>query len=104
MDNKVIWKYQIIDGYNKKTDLRIPVNSKLLHIGIQSKIIMVWFEVDKEEVNNIETRTFYSFLTGSSFNSNDLEYRKTIIFHDTYVVHIYEKRREEFLTNNDMII
>lgn len=100
---KIIYKYEIQDGYNAKTVLTVPINSKLLKIDVQNNIIFAWFETEKDEQQTIE-RTFYAVYTGRVFEKKNMRFIQTVIYNKIhFVVHIYEEV-EDFLSTEEMEI
>ena len=90
---KRIYKYNILFNYHLcKTELRVPTNSTLLHIGKQGGSVQAWFEVD-DSAESYQIREFYCLYTGDSYNDSDLTFRATIVYDSTYVIHI---RKEYF--------
>ena len=99
--NRAVWKFQLDTGHNTKTVLQLPLNSKVLHLAFQSRDLMIWVEVDKDEKEK-ELREFYTMHTGGLFTDDSLKFVQTIVYSDTYVLHAYEKIKEKFLTDDDM--
>lgn len=98
---KTIWKYNLIQGHEAKTNINIPLNSKLLSVGKQGNALNIWFEVDKE-VRELETRKFYVMHTGGNYDYDSLQFIQTVVFSSTYVLHVFEEKREKFLNDDDM--
>ena len=99
---RTIWKYRLHTGHVAETDLNVPIGSKLLSIGWQEKAgLYVWFEVDREKIEEKEHRKFYTMHTGGDFDGN-LQFIQTVVCRPTYVLHVYEEVKEKFLTDEDM--
>lgn len=99
---KAIWKYPLNIGHKKETKLFVPINAKILHVDMPTRKLNIWFEIDNENKDEVELRKFYTMHTGSIFDDNRLQFIKTVICTPTYVLHVYEKIKEKFLTNDDM--
>jgi len=100
---KVIYKYGINPNHNTRTILTVPINSKLLKIGLQNDILYAWFEIEKDEQQTIK-RTFYVIYTERDFEKKNMKFIQTVIYNEMhFVVHIYEEV-EDFLSTEEMEI
>lgn len=101
--NKIIYKYRIYClGHQHKTVLNVPKHSKLLHIEEQNNCFFIWFEVDTNEPT--EERTFWCMYTGMDFENENIKFVKSIVSNDHFVVHIYEERKDEFISDEEMVL
>lgn len=84
-----VWKYTLENSVDKNC-LKIPMGAKLLHVGMQSKNICLWFEVDTESTSFCE-RSFEVFGTGERIEYGN--YVGTVVS-IPYVFHVYETTKE----------
>ena len=98
---KRILKYRInINRHKDISKLKMPIDSKLLGMGIQEREVFAWFEVDTNKPYKF--RNFYCIYTGNVFDDDNLQFRQTMVFSDQrFVVHIYEEV-DGFLSQDDM--
>jgi hypothetical protein len=77
---KTVYKYPV-------GDIQIPKGAKILTAGIQGDDILIWAEVDTEQV--LEHRTVHVYGTGHLIPDNAC-YIATLFDWNGFVWHIYE--------------
>lgn len=66
---KVIWKFPLFLG---KSNMLLPVDSKVLSIGVQNQGFVMWVEIDKRtDKTKDEFLTVCTYMTGEEFDSKD---------------------------------
>ncbi len=88
---KTIWKFDVpIEGI---FEIEMPINAKILHVGVQSGKPEIWAQVDTAEKR--DKRHFVMFGTGHEMDkvveNLDLQYLGSfLIAEDTLVFHLFE--------------
>ncbi len=83
---KTIYKYLLANSPGPQT-IRLPKNARVLHVGSQDEILMLWCMVDPN--NASVTRRFEVFATGQKVDSVGLNYLGTTQV-QPFVWHIFE--------------
>lgn len=88
---KTIWKIALpldVLIVSTTTEVRLPANSRLVHVREQKDALCAWFEVDPETPEYIYK--FQVFGTGTPVGEH-LQYLGTGLFADgTLVLHLYQ--------------
>lgn len=85
LEMRQIWKYPI-NITNKRYKITVPAGANIVHIIIQGKQVVMWFEIDDQEPLE-EVRSFRVYGTGEPIYAGI--HIKTII-NTCYVCHVYE--------------
>lgn len=87
---KRVYKYELSGTDNI---ISLPLNSKILSVGVQHDIVNLWVLVDPNETT-VELRKFKVYGTGHDImdDINDLQFIDTVhLFNSTLIFHIFEQ-------------
>lgn len=83
---------RVIHKFEYRNEMKLPKNYKVVHIGVQDGVIMLWADVPFGEEEMVKTR-FILLPTGIFYDESSLgrlDHVQTI-FKDKFVWHICEK-------------
>ena len=81
---KTVYKYRV-DG---ATEIRVPVGSKVIHVGMQNGAPYIWVEVSTNPHLDIEGRYFE--IAGTGWEIEDDAVHIGSVIDGAFVWHIYE--------------
>lgn len=83
---------RVIHKFEYKDDMKLPKNYKVVHIGAQDGVIMVWADVPLDEEEMVKTG-FMLLPTGISYNESSLGQLDHVqtIFKEGFVWHICKR-------------
>jgi hypothetical protein len=84
---KVIYKYHL--GVTPgRVVVKMPFEAKPLSVGVQDDSVVVWAEVDTDEL--LGGKVFELIMTGQEMpNENDFDFIGTVTLHGWYVLHVF---------------
>lgn len=83
-----IYKYKL--NNNKHSLIEMPVGAEIIKCDVQNEIITLWAIVDKDNIEETETRYFHIIATGEYFDKSRLQHIETV-FIGPYVWHVFEE-------------
>ena len=85
----IIYKYRL----NPRTDLRLPVQSKVLTVHVQGEDICLWVKIPTgNDHPPVERGLFKTFPTGMEFKNERLDYIGTSFMENGLVFHTFEQK------------